>query len=313
MKKYRCVQALMLVAISVFLLCGCNDSPTAPDNEGISTVTKQTTWLDSAGNTHTADFYTAGKSAGELKFDSSGIQMNHIFIDDIPVYEMYANERERHKILFLFHGQGSRKEEYLQEMENYVNAGYLCVTVDLRGHGERVTAEPVMSVQLTVDTAKDIDTLLEYYHTVSYANADQFALMGLSQGGSVCYWYAAFGKHQPSAMVIGSSTPDFTYQKDDAAIKNGEMVDSLWSEAQLQEFINKNNPVQVQEEWIGIPILAGNGLSDPIISYKGTEQLEKAKIEAGVADSVFMYFNNTGHEVTEAFMMKVIPFLNKAF
>ena len=83
MKKYRCVQALMLVAISVFLLCGCNDSPTDPYNEGISTVTKQTTWLDSAGNTHTADFYTAGKSAGELKFDSSGIQMNHIFIDDI--------------------------------------------------------------------------------------------------------------------------------------------------------------------------------------------------------------------------------------
>ena len=313
MKKYRCVQALMLVAISVFLLCGCNDSPTDPYNEGISTVTKQTTWLDSAGNTHTADFYTAGKSAGELKFDSSNIHLNHIFIDDIPVYEMYTNKQERHKILFLFHGQGSRKEEYLQEMESYVNAGYLCVTVDLRGHGERITEETVMSVQLTVDTAKDIDTLLEYYRTVSYANANQFALMGLSQGGSVCYWYAAFGKHQPSAMVIGSSTPDFTHQNDDAAIKNGEMVDSLWSEAQLQDFINKNNPVQMQEEWIGIPILAGNGLSDPIISYKGTEQLEKAKIKAGFTDSVFMYFNNAGHEVTEAFMMKVIPFLNKTF
>jgi predicted esterase len=69
----------------------------------------------------------------------------------------------------------------------------------------------------------------------------------------------------------------------------------------------------MQEEWIGIPILAGNGLSDPSISYKGTEQLEKAKIKAGFTDSVFMYFNNAGHEVTEAFMMKVIPFLNKTF
>lgn len=313
MRKYRCALALMLVTVFVFSLCGCNNNTPDPYKEGISTVIKQTTWLDSAGNTHTADFYTAGKSADELKFDSSNIHLNHIFIDDIPVYEMYANEQERHKILFLFHGQGSRKEEYLQEMENYVNAGYLCVTVDLRGHGERITEESMMSMQLTVDTAKDIDTLLEYYRTISYANTDKFALMGLSQGGSVCYWYAAFGKHQPSAMVLGSSTPDFTYHEDDTAIKNGETVDSLWSEAQLQEYINKNNPVQMQEEWISIPILAGNGLSDSVISYKGTEQLEKAKIEAGFTDSIFMYFNNTGHEVTEAFMMNVIPFLDKAF
>ena len=59
MRECKCALALILVTVSVFLLCGCNNSAPDPYNEGLSTVIKQTTWLDSAGNTHAADFYTA--------------------------------------------------------------------------------------------------------------------------------------------------------------------------------------------------------------------------------------------------------------
>ena len=307
-KIFPCVLTFIILLSS---LCGCNNENPAVHDEGNSQIINQTTWQDSDQNTHNATFYTHGKTASEVLADSSNISLNHIFIDDIPVYEKKSENNNSGKILFLFHGQGSRKEEFLFEMLNYVDAGYLCITVDLRGHGERLTEEAVMSVEQTVDTAKDIDTLLEYYHTVSYANTNTFAMLGLSQGGSVCYWYAAYGKHTPAAMIVGSSTPDYKYQNDNIALRNGENIDSIWSDEQFNDFINQNNPINEIDRLISIPVLSGNGLADNIVSYKGAELLEKAKIDAEHTQSQFFYFENVGHEVTEAFMMKAIPFLSK--
>ena len=56
--------------------------------------------------------------------------------------------------------------------------------------------------------------------------------------------------------------------------------------------------------------MSGNGLDDNIISYKGAESLEKMIIQKGKTNSKFYYFENVGHEVTEDFMSKVLPFLN---
>jgi pimeloyl-ACP methyl ester carboxylesterase len=310
MTRFKIFSVVLIFAMILSSLCACNRSSAVYD-EGSCKIIKQTTWQDTDKNTHNANFYTHGKTASEVSSDSPDITLNHIFIDDIPVYEMYSKNNNSGKVLFLFHGQGSRKEEYLYEMLNYVDAGYLCVAVDLRGHGERLIDGAVMSVELTVGTARDIDTLLEYYHTVSYANIKTFALLGLSQGGSVCYWYAAYGKRTPSAMIVGSSTPDYKYQNDTIALKNGETIDSIWSDEQFNDFINQNNPINEIDKLINIPILAGNGLSDNVVSYKGSESLEKAKIDAGHVASQFFYFENIGHEVTEAFMMKALPFLNK--
>lgn len=313
MKKTQLILLLVIGMILPNLLFGCGSNKSSIPDEGNSESMEETTWIDSSNNKHTATFYTNGKSAEEVLSASADIKLNHIIIDDIPVYEMYSENNENEKMVFLFHGQGSRKEEYLFEMLNYVDAGYFCVTVDLCGHGERLTKEAVMSVQLTVDTAKDIDTLLEYYHTNPAANTNKFALIGLSQGGSVCYWYAAYGKHVPYAMVIGSSTPDYRYQDDKVAFKNGESEDSIWSEEEFDDFIESNNPINETEKLINLPILAGNGLKDPIVSYKGSELLEKAKIAAGHVSSQFFYYENMEHEVPESFMMKAIPFLDNAY
>ena len=297
--------------ILISLCCGCSNQDVQTNiDEGSAELIETKSWVDSIGNTYYAQFYTNGTTAKKALEESNDVTLNHIFIDDIPVYEMFSSKKNTGKMLFLFHGQNSRKEEYLFDMIRYAEAGYFCVAVDLVGHGERLTSEAKMSVQITVETAKDIDVLLEYYKTIPQANSDVFALLGLSQGGSVSYWYAAYGKNNPTALVVGSSTPDYNYQNDTEAIQNGETIDAIWSDSELQSYVSKNNPINNLDKFIGIPTLSGNGLKDTVISYKGSEELEKAKFEAGYTNSQFFYFENVGHEVTEDFMMRVIGFLN---
>lgn len=300
------------MSILIFSMCSCtNNTPSDTPDEGESSQISKTVWLDNDGQEHYVTHMTDGTTATQVKDEAQNIVLNHMLIDDVPIYEMYSEKVNTGKMVFFFHGQGSRKEEYLFEMISYAESGYLCVSVDTVGHGERITEETVMSVEATVDTAKDIDLLLDYYHTVNYASPETFALLGLSQGGSISYWYAAYGERIPSALIVGSTTPDYNYQKDDTAIKNGQLVDAIWKDAELDEFVKANNPINNVERFIEIPIMSGNGLDDNVISYKGAEELEKLIIQKGLSNSKFYYFEGVGHDVTEDFMSKVIPFLNK--
>lgn len=308
--KRKVISIFIILMLTLFILSGCDSHEVDSVDEGTATIVETSVWKDSSNNEHKVSLLTNGKTAQLVLNESKEITLNHKTVDEIPIYEMYSSHNNG-KIIFFFHGQGSRKEEYLFEMVNYVDSGYLCVTVDLEGHGERVISDTVMSVQATVDTAKDIDTLLDYYDTQSYAKTETFALVGLSQGGSVSYWYAAYGERTPSALVIGSSTPDYQYQNDDTALQNGKIVDSIWSEDEINAYIYTNNPINNVERFIDIPILSGNGLDDSVISYKGAEALEQMIVKHGNAHSQFYYFENVGHDVTEDFMSRVLPFLNE--
>lgn len=303
---------VFLICIPLFLLhlCACDLVKTNQYDEGTAEFQSEALWTDNEDQMHYAKSFTNGNTANRVLKESQDITLHHMLIDDISIYEMYIENENTGKMVFFFHGQGSRKEEYLYEMVNYAEAGYLCVTVDLDGHGERIKDETIMSVQITVNTAKDIDTLLDYYETIPYADTKCFALVGFSQGGSISYWYAAFGERIPTAMIIGSSSPDYKYQNDNTALCNGKFVDAAWNKDELSAYIDENNPINNAERLVNIPIMSGNGLEDKEISYKGAEELEKIITESGNTNSRFYYFEGIGHEVTEDFMSHMIPFLN---
>lgn len=312
MKKPKLYMLCTLLLLVMIFCSSCNtDRHSNVPDEGTTELLSESSWIDSSGEEHTANFYTNGASAKKIALEANNIKLNHIIIDDIPIYEMYSTQKNNKRIVFFFHGQDSRKEEYLPEMINISEAGYVCVTVDLIGHGERTVKDAIMSVEVTAETAKDIDVLLEYYSTVPYADSTCFSLLGMSQGGSVAYWYAAYGQHKPSAMIIGSSTPDYKYQKDHSAVQNGKEIEPIWTDEEFSQFISNNNPINNVKQFIDIPILSGNGLDDEKVLYKGAEELEKEKHQSGYHDSQFYYYKNVGHDLTEDFMFKVVPFLNK--
>lgn len=299
-----------VISTAVFLLQN-HDQETVHD-EGTSAVENTESWISPVDQIqHTVSTYSLGTTAAEVSETLEGIKLVHKYIDDICIYEMYPSTLQNGGIVFFLHGQGSRKEEYLYDMVAYADEGYVCVTVDIEGSGERVSDEEIMSIQATVDTGEDINTLIEYYMNQAYADANRVAIIGLSQGGSIGYWYAAYGKYPLSALVVGSTTPNYLYYVDSTSIKAGAVGDSIWSEAKLNSFIKENNPVNNLPAFDSLPILSGHGMADSQISTKGDEEMELYLYSVGNKDAFYYYFDGVGHNVTEEYMQKVLPFLNK--
>ena len=303
------------IIIAVIMLCvfltACSKSENTVD-EGDVQFVKSSTWVSIRDNSqHHTDSYTLGETALKIKNElSSTLELNHIFIDDIPLYEMHNKDVPNEKIIIFLHGQYSRKEEFLFDMIRFAEEGYYCVTLDLVGHGERIKSYAIMSLEIAKLTANDIDVVLDYYRSCGIANADEIALIGFSQGGSVAYMYCAYGETVPKAIVIGSSTPDYSFFADDTSIKDGKIYETLWSEDEISDFIKNNNPVNNLQRFYSISILSGNNINDPKITYKGSESLEQ-KLRGVNNDIHFYYYDISGHDVPETFVQKMLPFIKE--
>ena len=57
--------------------------------------------------------------------------------------------------------------------------------------------------------------------------------------------------------------------------------------------------------------MSGNSLDDEIVSYKGSEALEKKLSKGGNKDISFFYFDGAGHNITKEFLDKMLPFVQK--
>ena len=154
-------------------------------------------------------------------------------------------------------------------------------------------------------------TQAEVAEAAGLADADKFALVGFSQGGSVAYWYSVYGDRVPGALVVGSTSPDYSYSYDDKCICNGEVADPVWSEEETKAFVTQYNPIQHADKLMQMPIMSGNSINDDVVSYKGSESLEKILKKGGNTKIRFYYFDNAGHNVTTEFVSKVLPFIRQ--
>lgn len=314
MKKIIFV-AIGVAAVSLVIMIGVlymHKYQNSNYDEGKSALVDSDSWTSAYDQSnHIVETYTLGKTATEVAKSLNGIELNHKYIDDVCIYEMYPSNADLSSIIFFIHGQGSRKEEYLYDMVMYAEEGYICVTLDIEGSGERVSNQTIMALQAVVDTGEDINTLVEYYQTITFANTDSIAILGLSQGGSIAYWYAAYGRYPLSALVVGSTTPDYKYYIDKSSITNGVIGDTIWTESEIESFISVNNPINRIEVFCDLPILSGHGADDNLVPTTGDEELEKYLNDMGSGEASFYYLDGVGHEVTDGFMQKVLPFFNK--
>jgi pimeloyl-ACP methyl ester carboxylesterase len=306
------IAGAVLALLADLILAQLLEAKQTVQDEGKVVQIESSTWTSPADQSqHSVKTYSLGTTADEVCKSLESIELNHKYIDDIAIYEMYPTNANAESVIFFIHGQGSRKEEYLYDMTTYAEEGYVCVTLDIKGNGERTSDQTIMSVQATVDTGNDINTLIEYYQTMPFANTNQIALVGLSQGGSVAYWYAAYGRYPLSALVVGSTTADYTCYIDDSSITNGISGNSIWTQKQLDDFIAINNPVNNREAFDQLPILSGHGMDDPLVPTTGDEEMEQYLYSVGNQNASFYYFEQVGHEVPEEFMQKVLPFVQK--
>lgn len=313
MNKRKKIGFILLLAL--FLCTGCvgrTESLETVKNEGDVQIVEASSWSSIRdGKIHNVNTVSFGNTAIKIQKQLlRGMEMRHLFIDNIPIYEIRPIDSSSAKMVIFLHGQYSRKEEFLADMVQFAENGYCCVTIDLACHGERINSTPVMSLEITKQTAQDIDVVLDFYRSCHIANADEIALVGFSQGGSVAYFYTAYGEICPNALVVGSTTPDYTYYVEDISIKDGRMSDSIWTEEEIDRFVEDNNPVNNISRFYSVPILSGNNTKDPIISYKGSESFEM-QLHHMNSELRFYYYESSDHNVPENFILKILPFIKE--
>lgn len=307
----------ILVAVSLWAflsLSACSslaeESEDNPNQVEATDIIAEDSWTSSDGLSHRIVEHELDRRAQDIDSGSEGVTVRHFFIDDVPIYEERSDSASIGNLVIFIHGQESNKSEYLEEMCAYAAEGYVCVSFDLVGSGEWIIDEPLMSLQVITKSSEAIDTVIEYYLQSGYAG-DKFALIGISQGGSVAYHYAAYGSRTPSALVVGSATPDFTTLDDMTCIQSGERIEPVWSEDEYARYASENNPINNISAFYTLPILSGNGLDDTEVSPQGSQDLEKSITAAGNSEAQFNYYTGTGHEITRSFLQKMRPYVDK--
>lgn len=306
--KKKCF--VLLMAFLLVALSGCATRVTQ-ENQGATdhdtTVTTEQ-WAASDNTIHSVSLLPQSDVSKKLSTSDNEILVQHKLIDDVPVYELFPKDARLMPIMLFLHEHEGSKEQFLDEAILYAQAGYFCVLFDLYGYGERITNEPVESIEAAVRATADIDLLLEYYRLSPYVEHTKFVLYGHSMGGSAVWYYCAFGRKKPQAVVVCSAAADFTKIEDMGSVVNGESQAPSWDALAYRTYCQEHNPIEHYNNFIDIPMLIYQGMKDPVVLPDLTKDFE-AMVSKVNPNATFIYDENGGHNATSLFLNRIIPFL----
>ena len=303
MKKSACI-TIMLVMIMLF--SGCS--------KDVKQEAKQPTeWPAADGSVHIVLNGERSREEQELLKRNPQWEVNHLWVDEVAVIEIYDKDGTGKPILLMFNEQGGKKEQLLQASTQYVDEGFFCVLMDMPGYGERIQDKTIESLEACVLATADIDLLLDYYRLHPEADVNRFAMWGFSMGGSAIYQYVAYGKRTPRAIAVACTSPDYTTIGNMGSVTNGKEAGPTWSEGSFKEYAQQHNPIDKVDRFINTSILSFNGLADKVIPPDGSQELEELLKVAGKRDMEFVYQEGVSHEISREYEERILPFLIQAF
>ena len=306
MRKWVILCALLITFAMVASSCSSGGK-----NEAEIVNETPKAWSASDKSLHTATIIPLKDANKAREFTENSLAVNSRLIDDIPVIELHNTQSQLSPVVFFLHEHEGSKEQWLDEASVYAQAGFFCIMFDLKGYGARTSDETIESIEAAVQASSDIDLILEYYRLDPHADTDHFALYGQSMGGSAAWYYAAFGKKIPSAIVACSAAANFEALSDLGAVKDGKGQPPTWDEDRFQNYCKVHNPISQIEKLSQIPAMVYQGMKDHTIDPQITKQWEQMLVTIGRQNCLFIYDENGDHNVTPAFLARILPFLKQ--
>ena len=135
-------------------------------------------------------------------------------IDRISMLEITQKGAPEHlPLVILIHGWTGRKEDVLFFAYFLAVRGYVVVSMDAFGHGERALKEG-WTVEafsnLLLQTSDDINRVIAHYEKDPRVDVSRVGLSGISMGGVITYYYLTREDKRIRAAVPMIATPDFT-------------------------------------------------------------------------------------------------------
>lgn len=201
-------------------------------------------------------------------------------IDRIPMLEITQKGAPEHlPLVILIHGWTGRKEDVLFFAYFLAVRGYVVVSMDAFGHGERAMKEG-WTVEafsnLLLQTSEDINRVIAHYEKDPRVDVSRVGLSGISMGGVITYYYLTREDKRIRAAVPMIATPDFSSlinsQISEEILRMlGQEGKDITADATLGA-IMAMQPSQKMHLMTSVPLLMLNGTSDPLIDLEGVRQ-----------------------------------------
>lgn len=162
--------------------------------------------------------------------------------------------------VILFHGLTGKRSHCADVAKSLQTSGFVCLTLDFRGHGDSGGTFPFDTPSLFNATFGDANGALRYLKTKSFVNKSAISAFGMSLGGGAALYMAISGfvSHfcawYPGSAYILNNTPLYMY-KVNSTLENGYIIQGTDDEcsrcdpAYTTEFVN-NNTDKVEVKWI---------------------------------------------------------------
>lgn len=298
------IKLTLLILLLLSLLSGCSQQ-----QETNVMPIKETQWPDANAQTHTHRELPLTNVERTFAARYPQLVFSHTALDDITLYEVRPDQSRNAPMVIFLHEQGVNKDEYLELATSCAQAGYFCVLMDLPGHGERICAQTMQSIEMVTAGSADIDLLLAYYRLSPFADSSRFSLLGISMGGSVAYHYASFGKQSPSGMLVCSAAVDFSELYAKGSMLEGKEQPPTWDRETFLRYCETCNPINHMDRLRQIPLLAIYGSQDKIVNIDGIRSFADNLATGGNAR--FIFLEQAHHEVTKYLQPYVLPTLSQ--
>jgi uncharacterized protein len=256
----------------------------------------------------------------QSKMNESLVTKNY-FIAETPVQACFNQAEKTSKpLVILSHGFRESKKDLKDKLEMLAGLGYYAVTIDNRGHGDRVEHDFMSQVfqdgklnvyqvrRLIKETADDIPAIIDHFIADNQIDEQRIGMLGVSMGGFVTFRALVIEERIKVAGSIIASPYWDELPADVPVLATPEV------EQKLADYAREYSPAYFPERFFHRPILIQIGGKDN--HYNGGRvrqfyrELENDHHEE--ADRVkLIVHEEEGHEFTEPMWTNVVKWFQE--
>ena len=241
--------------------------------------------------------------------DFPELTYNEIWINEIPVLEVYKDDNIPKKLVYVIHGLNGYKEGNGYLLSRLAQEGYYAVSYDCYGFGERYSRK-IMIPEIIKKTGLDLNILNDYYLNSDFISSKDYGITSVSLGGLATYWIAVNAYVQPRIIAPAAATPDFsTIDVEylvDFGIDNWVMDEGYLGHVQSKNILLKENPLNKIEKYLPMSIIIGHGTEDALIPYYSEIDFCNMLEQMGHEDVTICLYDNVGHYYPDGFVGRML-------
>lgn len=252
------------------------------------------------------------------------IHAKHIIIQEIPVIEIYANNKENEALplIVFYHGWESRKERVLEYGYTLALLGFRVILPEAWKHGERAHTEDKEQDSLDFwkvvgQNVKELPVLVDYYLKSKQGLENKIAVGGVSMGGiSASAMLAQYSWIHSAAVLMGSPAPiDFSKWLLENYTIEGIALYDLLDQKEIEKKLTKLSGLSLNlqpEKIANRPVYFWHGTEDPTVPIHLTQQFIRQIEGKPYSKQVeFEWSEGVEHEVPREIVLKTGDFFDR--